>query len=45
MPLSKPLLPKSSFKDIRGYTMVLICSCVGGITYIGLSIIWPTRKL
>jgi hypothetical protein len=24
--------------------MVLICSSVGGISYIGLSIIWPTRR-
>ncbi|KIW82954.1 hypothetical protein Z517_02197 [Fonsecaea pedrosoi CBS 271.37] len=40
---AKPLLPKSSFKDIRGYSMVIICSSVGGIAYIGLSIIWPTQ--
>ncbi|EXJ61492.1 uncharacterized protein A1O5_11808 [Cladophialophora psammophila CBS 110553] len=40
---ARPLLPKKSFKDLRGYTMVVICSCIGGIAYIGLSIIWPTQ--
>ncbi|OQV11338.1 hypothetical protein CLAIMM_15190 [Cladophialophora immunda] len=43
MPLARPLLSKKSFIDVWGYTMAFTCSCIGGITYIGLSIIWPTQ--
>jgi hypothetical protein len=32
------------FKDVRGFGMNCICSAVGGISYVALSIIWPTRK-
>ncbi|OBT59086.1 hypothetical protein VE04_00710 [Pseudogymnoascus sp. 24MN13] len=32
------------FKDVRGFGMNCICSAVGGISYVALSIIWPTRN-
>ncbi|KFY91675.1 hypothetical protein V500_04545 [Pseudogymnoascus sp. VKM F-4518 (FW-2643)] len=31
------------FKDVRGFGMNCICSAVGGISYVALSIIWPTQ--
>ncbi|KFZ14140.1 hypothetical protein V501_03398 [Pseudogymnoascus sp. VKM F-4519 (FW-2642)] len=33
------------FKDVRGFGMNCICSAVGGISYVALSIIWPTRPI
>ncbi|OJD19321.1 hypothetical protein AJ78_00680 [Emergomyces pasteurianus Ep9510] len=31
------------FKDVRGFSMNCICSAVGGIAYVGVSILWPTQ--
>lgn len=44
MPLTEPFLPMHLFKDVRGFTSLLVVASSGGIAFVGMHIIWPTRK-
>jgi hypothetical protein len=38
-----PLVPMHFFKDVRGFTMLFIISCVSGTVYVATAIIWPSQ--
>lgn len=38
-----PLVPMYFFRDIRGFTCLVIVCGISGVAYVGPSIIWPTQ--
>lgn len=44
MPITEPFLPMHLFKDFRGFTSLLIVASSAGIAFVGMHIIWPTRR-
>lgn len=43
-PSPNPFIDMTLFKDIRGYTCLVILSSAAGALYIGLTIVWPQRE-
>ncbi|KAK2737750.1 hypothetical protein FQN57_007397 [Myotisia sp. PD_48] len=42
---SKAFIGLYLFKDVRGFTVNCICSAIGGICYVAISILWPTQVI
>lgn len=40
-----PIVPMYLFKDVRGFLCMNIIGSMGGVIYVAMSIIWPSRRL
>ncbi|KAF2159259.1 hypothetical protein M409DRAFT_71149 [Zasmidium cellare ATCC 36951] len=42
--LKYPMLPPKLFKEVRGFTMVLVICFVGGMLYYSMNVLWPRQS-
>ena len=42
--LEYPMLPPKFFKNIRGFTMLLVVCFVGGMLYYSMNVLWPRQS-
>ncbi|KAF7197032.1 Trichothecene efflux pump TRI12 [Pseudocercospora fuligena] len=42
--LKYPMLPSVLFKNVRGFTMVLVICFVGGMLYYSMNVLWPRQS-
>jgi hypothetical protein len=42
--LEYPMLPSKLFRNIRGFTMVLVVCFVGGMLYYSMNVLWPQES-
>jgi MFS family permease len=43
-PLKYPMLPTKFFKNIRGFTVLLVVCFVGGMLYYSMNVLWPRES-
>ncbi len=43
-PLQYPMLPTKFFKNIRGFTVLLVVCFVGGMLYYSMNVLWPRQS-
>lgn len=43
-PLPYPMLPTRFFKNVRGFTMLLVVCFVGGMLYYSMNVLWPRES-
>ena len=42
--LKYPMLPPKLFKNVRGFTMILVVCFVGGMLYYSMNVLWPRQS-
>ncbi|KAK3672214.1 hypothetical protein LTR78_007967 [Recurvomyces mirabilis] len=42
--LSYPMLPGKLFRNVRGFTMILVVCFVGGMLYYSMNVLWPRQS-
>lgn len=42
--LEYPMLPPKFFKNIRGFTVLLVVCFVGGMLYYSMNVLWPRQS-
>ena len=43
-PLKYPMLPPKFFKNVRGFTVLLVVCFVGGMLYYSMNVLWPRQS-
>lgn len=44
MPLQYPMLPTRLFRNVRGFTMLLVLCFVSGMLYYSMNVLWPRES-